>query len=389
MKRFRFMPKLAAAIVSAAMIFSGAVPAFADNSNPTNDSTSTKLSIYGNVLKFKQKITLPTSAHVPSVTYKYTLTPVTSDLPAGFNAGILAGTDSNKTATVSFTPSTITDEDTQYNKTELESGKKSLNQDVSFSLSDVSFSAPGKYLYKLTSTASDVKGLNKDSTNDPTDQSTTDKNDISDRYVVVYVTNENDGYHTAARMQKTTNAKDKEDSLLSDYSAYNFAVKKIISGNQASTTDKFDFTMTITNLSDGTKVDFSDKTSATVEKGTITKSFKLTSGSTFTAYGISKESNIVVKELGETNTKLGYTPLENLTATGDTQVAGKGNYSVDEKLNATATDASLQSNTEIQFTNTRSGTVPTGVIFAVAPFAIGAVAIAAFVILKVRKAAKQ
>lgn len=380
MKRFRFMPKLAAAIVSAAMIFTTAVPAFADNSYSTNDSTSKTLPINGNVLKFKQKITLPVSAHVPNVTYNYTLTPVTSGLPAGFNAGILAGTDSSKTATVSFAPSTITEEDTNYSKTPLESGKKSLNQDVSFSLSDVSFSAPGKYLYKLTSTATDVKGLKKDSTND-------DPNKISDRYVVVYVTNENDGYHTAARMQKTTDASAKEDSLLSDYSAYNFSVKKIISGNQSSSKDTFDFTMTISNLSEGTKVDFSDNTSATPESGTIKKSFNLTSGNTFTVNGISKESNIVVKELGETNTKLGYTPSQNLTATGDTQVTQ--NYSVDNNLNATATDSSLQSDTEIQFTNTKSGTVPTGVIFAVAPFAIGAVAIAAFVILKVRKAAKQ
>lgn len=64
MKRFRFMPKLAAAIVSAAMIFTTAVPAFADDANK-------KLTVNTNKVQFTTKLKLDMKTSADGITKKF------------------------------------------------------------------------------------------------------------------------------------------------------------------------------------------------------------------------------------------------------------------------------------------------------------------------------
>lgn len=71
MKRFRFMPKLAAAIVSAAMIFSGAVPAFADDTTTTTHPNGGNLTLDSQIVKFNTKLTLNVTKSSDAVNISY------------------------------------------------------------------------------------------------------------------------------------------------------------------------------------------------------------------------------------------------------------------------------------------------------------------------------
>lgn len=110
MKRFRFMPKLAAAIVSAAMIFSGAVPAFADGTttNPNGGNLTVgekKNHVYFDAIVELQveKSSNNVKTKVPNKKFTYTVSNGAEE------TNIKAGTLSDPISSVSATlGSTIT-----------------------------------------------------------------------------------------------------------------------------------------------------------------------------------------------------------------------------------------------------------------------------------------
>ncbi len=379
MKRFRFMPKLAAAIVSAAMIFSGAVPAFAAEGTTSN---------FDNV--FTVYLGLEEGAPVPNKTISYTTKNVSK--PANATAPDLGTLTANFTSKdnsykVSGLPDT---------ESELKSKLTALDRanyakaDVSVKWSEKAFNKAGVYKYMITQ-----ESLNGKFNNDPSIV----------RYLDVYVdASESNGTYTysVAGTVFHENENDKVDSdnkmahkslgYFDSYNSVDLNFEKKISGNQVDTEDKFTFNLSLENLEKnatysitvaGTKYNFDSEDDGTASRPGL----QLGAGEQIELKGLPKG---VKYTFTETDSK-GYTPSysapdssNTVKSTGDTAT-----ITSNANNNFTITDENVEQNTTSVIVNTKTGTVPTGVIFAVAPFAIGAVAIAAFVILKVRKATKQ
>lgn len=377
MKEFRFMPKLAAVIISAAMIFSGAVPAFA----ATTDGNTT-INTAGNSVKFNTTLSLSMETlgenvqkRIPAKTFKYTVSPgsaVSSSNP--IYAGV-ALSDTKSTVTATIAAQDVT------------SNQSSVSVDTTVDFSDVQWPQTGIYRYKVTNT---------DSATSAYTGSGFGKTMLLD--VAVVNDSAGTGYKIdhAALVNTTTNSDGTTTSSKSDGFVFNYQSKymkftKLVAGNQGDHNKDFQFTL---NISGATGLDYLNVTTTSTSTNSAAKksgTIDLTNGSTGDVTFYLKHDEYVVIN----NLPAGYhfTVNENktdLTANGYTPSisATTGTLTVDNN-NAKASANNVASSLAFNVTNTKSGSVPTGVIFAVAPFAIGAVAITLFVILKVRKAAKQ
>lgn len=382
MKRFRFMPKLAAAIVSAAMIFSGAVPAFAAEGTTSN---------FDNV--FTVYLGLNAGAPVPNKTIRYTTDNVSK--PANATAPDLG----TLTATFSSTDSPKKVSDLSDTESELKKKLNALNRvnyakaDVSVNWSEKAFNKAGVYKYKITE--QDLR------------ESKTFNNDPSTvRYLDVYVdASESNGEYTYSvagtvfhnnstdTVNDNNEMENKSLGYFDSYNSVDLKFEKKISGNQVDTEDKFSFNLSLENLEKN--ANYSITVTGT---SNTTDTFNSGTGGTYTREGLQLGAGDQIELKGlpkgvkytftETDSK-GYTPSYPAPDSSNTVKSVGDTATTPTATNFTITDDSVDQNTTSVIVNTKEGTVPTGVIFAVAPFAIGAVAIAAFVILKVRKAAKQ
>lgn len=392
MRRFRLMPKIAAAIVSATMILSGAVPAFA--TGETTLPTGTSASVSGSEMSFKKYLIIPENANVPNTTFDFSIaagdpisaTNTTQEVKAGINAGNVSITDpsfANGDTTTKSSPSDIT----------MPTGTKIATKDVTVNFSNVTYTSTGIYRYIVTETA----------------ENSAFKITEASKALDVYVTRDDaknlkiQAYVLHSIKDRKTVLKDtadaKESGFVNTYNAHDLGFGKKSTGNQRNIEDEFSFTLSISNaLKNSTFAVYTDSkntknpTSITTgDTGSQTVTVYLKAGQRFAVYGLNDGAAYTVKENANT---LGY-DLKGVTfAEGnyDTTTNDGTDASKAIELNkedSSVSDSNLTKNAEFTFNNEKQGTVPTGVIFAVAPFAIGAVAIAAFVILKVRKAVKQ
>lgn len=372
MKRFRFMPKLAAAIVSAAMIFSGAVPAFAEASNGNT-------AISGNTVTFKTILvldldTLGGQKRIPAKTFHYEITPGADQAATGSNLPIYAGKLSNtKTLT---TEANIAAKDVN-----TDTSSETVNTTIDFT--GVDWGAPGIYRYnvKNTDTASnayDGTGFGKTMTLDVAVVNNTDGTGYHIDHAALVDTTTKDG--------KTTTSK--VDNFAFKYHSKYLKFTKIVAGSQGNQNKYFKFTLSMTGLTGLDKLYVTTTSTSTNTDAQKDGIISVKNGSTGDiVFYLKHNENVIINNL-----PVGY----NFTLSEDNAAITADGYkaSIDSASNLQMTNGSTTNNTvknslSFNVTNTKEGIVPTGVIFAVAPFAIGAVAIAAFVILKVRKAAKQ
>lgn len=379
MKRFRFMPKLAAAIVSAAMIFSGAVPAFADGTTTTTNPNGGNLTagtgekknhVYFDAIVELQveKSSNNVTTKVPNKTFSYTVSNGAEDKENNIKAGTLSGSI-NATAKLGNTKTT--------------SGNKEYAKGTAdIDLSNATFNEAGVYHFTITDTSS--KGLGNSFSG----------NIGKTKDLYVSVSNDGSGYEIKDASIKALSNESKTAGFDYTYNATYLKFKKYITGNQSNATKTFNFTLTLNNLDqtvDLTYIDLPDTDTNNSKPATLTPNEKNTSTATF---DLTQNSEVIIDNIP---VGYGFTVAENKEGyTASLKDIAKGTDTAQPTIsNNTDNDTGSVSlnnvNTYISFTvqNLKDGTVPTGVIFAVAPFAIGAVAIAAFVILKVRKAVKQ
>ncbi len=382
MRRFKLMPKIAAAIVSATMILSGAVPAFADENKA--------LTVEGKDVKFATSLSLnmQTSAdgvtkRIPTKKFNYSINPGTEVSASGSQLPIYAGVV-NKNSEGKVTAPTISG--TTIEAKEVLTNSVSVTSKINFD--GITFAKPGIYRYNLTN-------------NDTANSAYTGDGFGMTKYLDVYVTNETNGLAISSATLTNPNTKSKNTGFEYSYASTYVKFKKNVDGNQGDHNKAFDFNVELSNIDGLDTVDVNVKTDSTGvsdpktdsdtasadnittlsknNDGKFTHTFKLKHQQYVTIDNLPKGYNFSINEDKNELDKDGYSvtiPTENTGLSVDT-------------TNAKATKTNVQNSLDFTVTNYKGGDVPTGVIFAVAPFAIGAVAIAAFVILKVRKAAKQ
>lgn len=400
------LPKMGMTALMAATAFAGVgtpvLAAAGTNYGATIEGTKTTT--------FDKFLVMDKQANVPNATFTYAVTAGNAKAydVAGKKFQVLAGVDSDKITMAgvgaadaaansivfkqgdgSDTHDTTKDE---YVKNIDAAKQKYALKTATLDFSKVQFTEPGVYRYIITES-----GTNQGITNDA------DLTRVLDVYVndasaevdgaftkkltiagYVLHSNENDepdvaagadfgstGAYVATKSQGFTNSYDTSDLTL----------RKQVTGNQASRDKYFEFTLNIAAAQPNTKydvvIDDADATSktnaATIEAnagktnvtsittdgdGKATQKFYLQHGQQVTVQGLAKDTTYAVTE----NT-------EDYKSTANTKDAPVVDTKADTE--AAPVDGTIVS-TDLTtgFLNTRDGVIPTGVIMAVAPFAV-------------------
>lgn len=368
--------KIAMAIMTATMIMSAVPVCAADNSY---------IGVAGESAKFDKYLVMDKEANVPNASFTYTIEPGTAKTYSveGKKFEVLAGVG---------TPS-MTDKDTTIDgyqlvfkptdtlNTTLQTGDQVKDFDANkqgyakktstVDFSGVTFTEPGIYRYVITET-----GTNQAVTNDTNDK----------RYLDVYVTDDNGELKVSGYILHATDSEvgmgdsqgsdgkqtdNKSQGFTNTYDTSNLTFKKEVSGNQASHDKYFEFTVEIKDAVPGTvyNVDITGATAtsggnaATIAAnankanvtqltvgadGKVTQKFYLQHGQYITIQGIAKDSTYTVTE-----NKEDY----------------KSEAAVVEGYKDPTTGTVVSTDLNTSYLNTREGTIPTGVIMTVAPFA--------------------
>lgn len=417
------LPKMGMTALMAATAFAGVgtpvLAAAGTNYGATIEGTKTTT--------FDKFLLMDTQANVPNATFTYAVTAGNAKTysVADKKFQVLAGVDADKITMAgvgdgaaansivfkqgdgSDTHDTTKD---AYVK-DLAAGKKYALKTATLDFSAVQFTEPGVYRYIITE-----DGTNQGVTNDAdltrvldvyvNDASADVDGTLTKKLTIAgYVlhSNENDepdvaagddfgsaGAYVATKSQGFTNSYDTSDLTL----------RKQVTGNQASRDKYFEFTLNIDKAQPNTKydvvIDEADATSkanaatitanagqtnvtsiTTDDAGKATQKFYLQHGQQVTVQGLAKDTTYAVTE----NTE----DYKSTANTKDTPV-------VDTKANTEAAPVDgtiVSTDLTTGFLNTRDGVIPTGVIMAVAPFAVVTILGGAGIVTMVMKKNKK
>ena len=300
---------------------------------------------------------------------------------------VYAGLDPDQVTvgTAAFAPSDTRDE-----------GTTKVTKEVPVDFSKVTFPEPGIYRYILTENATTLTGIVNDE--NPTRildvlVQSEDAEDGSQKCTVKsYI------LHKTADVIALTDADlgdDKSEGYENVYQNSSLTISKTVAGNQASHDQYFKFTLKLTGGIAGAEYRVNlDNADAAPAKNSATKYENMSNPSSFTAdetgaatvdFYLQHGQSVRIDGIGKGTSydvveeNLDYDPSTELT--GDTEATNNGNEIVDTSLDADTTAA---------FTNTRQGTIPTGVILAMAPYlALGIAAAAGMVLYVVLKKKKE
>lgn len=320
--------------------------AFADTDD-TNDAAPTAT--------FHKVLTVENGVKVPPATFSFKITQGVADPTKAIDAGIQAAN--------------VTVSDAIFNTTDTVADGK-VTKPFTVDFSEVNWTAPGVYHYVLTETQGNQDGIKYDTKN-------------YDLYVTVVY--DKDGTNLKVDSYKMIDPNgddaDKDDGNINNsYETANLTLKKEVKGNQGDKNKEFTFTVNITDAVPGTvyAVDLTNANSAGPAEITVN-----TDGKATATYNLSNNEFVVIKGLTE---KTNYTITE-------TDYSGEG-YKTTYKVgageatggNAYTADDMGTVDTSVTFTNTKNGTVPTGILLETAPYMIlGAVVLAGIVVLFVTR----
>ena len=392
--------------------------------------------VNGGTVYVENYLVMDSTANVPNVTFKYSITAGAAQVASGTNARVFAGNDANfvsgtpsigastfATNTETFTTVQAietTDTATVSGKQDpitLQTGKKYARSKFSVNFSQVSFREPGIYRYLITETAGTFASA---SNTTPISTATGISNDSdTSRVLDVYITDKNDGSNTlqvagyvlhnsndAAVVPATYPSGEpstKTNGFVNTMSTVDLTISMASTGNQASRDEFFEVSITISGGTASQKydVDLSNASATTAitgynptshtnpsyitlnGSGTATVSFWLQNGQSITIQGLAPETAYSVNQTKLTLDTEGY--VASATISGDTTSGGSA-----ISMNASTTalsDNGITADTTIAYTNTKAGSVPTGILTSTIPgiAIIGIAVCTMYIVAKLKK----
>ncbi len=375
-------------------------------------------------VNFKKYLVIPEDANVPNTTITFAIAPGTAKEADAAHMAVYAGPEGAVVNTVTFAPDNTTYDTVQSGDIlTLPAGKIYAKQTATINLSAVTFTEPGVFRFEITEVSSTDTAVGLET---------------NPLYLDVYVTSDADGILTVSSTVLHTNdaaplkgqdygsadvatpgdaLADKVDGFVNEYPTGTLSFSKTVAGNQASRDKYFAVTVTITGVTGGNtyNVDYTTgHADATIAKkpnaATTIAALNGTAdyvqpASIVIPAGATSVSQVFYIKHGQTISinglpiGAGYTVLEDeedyKPATAVTGDKLNGTDTIEAVITANhqaagAFDEDDANTIAVAFTNTRDGIIPTGVIMAVAPFAIGMLlfgAVIIFIISKKRKAA--
>ena len=340
-------------------------------------SAATTYTPIGGSTTLVKNLVVDKDANIPDITFNYTIRRGTPKDATATTIEILesplgGGTIGTAVFSNADTANTINGIPSDPDRNIPTAGKKYVQKSVSITFPVGTFTKPGVYRFVINETNNNLPGVTYDS--NPT------------RYLDVFVVADDNNVLSVNSYVLRDAATDigtngeyvenpdvKSAGYINSLTQYDFEFTKTIAGNQGDKNKRFDFTLNITGANPGTYPIIAhdvegNPTSITVgANGTATGEYSLTNGSTVQVIGLNAGAVCTVTEDAE-----GYTATHSL----DNGTAVSGDSSGDVTLN---------SDHSVAFTNTREGIIPTGVIMAIAPFAIGICVFGAIIIFIICK----
>ncbi len=396
MKR-RLSTTLAILMALALVMSVAAVTASAVNNTPVNGPAS---------VQFKKYIVVPGDAYIPNTTVTFAIAPGAAIAADASHVAVYAGPTGATVGTVAFTSADTTYPSVQTGDSlaasELTGGKKYAKQTATINLSACSFTEPGVYRFNLTEVSSTDPAVGLE-----TDPLYLDVYIVSNDAGVLSVSSTVLHKNVAAPARNTTTSgtadvttdgdpvADKVDGFVNHYPTGTLRVAKEVDGNQASRDKYFEVTVTLSNLVAGNTytVDYAhadasiladpndaskDKISSdvtqpatlTVPAGatSITQTFYVRDGQYIDILGLPMGATYSIVEDEED-----YTPAVTVTGDNDDTDPTASEATIAAANNGASGDIDENDDNPIvvTLTGTRQGIIPTGVIMAIAPFAIG------------------
>ena len=371
-------------------------------------AANTNVEATGGEFTFKKYLVMDENANVPNVSFSFSIAPGEAVDATGSGQAIYAGNDSHVTGSpsfksaansVTFSPTDKTWDSKQNDDTvTLESNQKYAKKTLTLDFKGVSFSAPGIYRWVITESRAEAKpsGIDYDNSYERTldvfvKYRDTNGNQLEVSDYILYNSKKTDG---------NSDAGSKDDGFTNTYTTYDLTLEKNVTGNQGDRDKYFAFSVKITGAVEGTvyTVDLSDAESTPNVDGTPhTNDATLiaTSGSVNATYYLKHGQSIVIQGLTadtyynieESNYSTdGYSTAYSVEVGGDKVVQSTtSNSTGDRKMSIDATEPEETATTgdhTVTFTNSKSGTVPTGILLETAPYLIlGAVVVVGLVVL--------
>lgn len=404
MKRKRLASVLGASALTFGTMLAPAMPVFAATSYT---------GVSGSSVSIQKYLVMDSNAAVPNVTFNFS---IVGESKADSNT--YSGADASKvTGSPVIGKAVFTNESTKFSSVQnlestgiqavtgkkdpvtLEAGQSYARANVSVDFSGVTFKEPGIYRYKITESADNTGTITNDAK--------------TTRYMDVYVEDNGSGklsvkgyvLHGTAMdpAQDGANINDdaKSEGFVNTMNGKGLSITKQVSGNQASHDEYFKFTLNIAHALPNTtySVDLS-KADATTKvtgvnaeahenaanittdgDGNASVEYWLQAGQSVSVNSLSIGSTYTVSEDKAVMTREGYTT--EITNADDTDGVTNAEFTTNGSVDKADTKI------DISFTNKKSGTIPTGVVMAVAPFAVATLfggAGAATIVMKKRKA---
>lgn len=376
----------------------------------------------GTTTTFNKYLVFDKNANVPNVTFTFTIeagAAVDASTENG-NRAIYSGTDAarttglpvlkvdstgkNQSATVTFAPTDTAGAKEGKPGDNSAADYKHATKSITVDFSRVTYNTPGIYRYKITETASTAPGITDDDQlvrtldvyvkySDETAQTLT-----VDNYVLYEGIPTTDDQFAQAGHAGQAATDTKSDGYVNEYTTYDLTLAKTVTGNQGDRDKFFKFTVTISNAVPGTVYDVTIPTTDAptqndLEQGDSIDNVNLdkltvgsaqapeTTGSVTATYYIKHNQSIVIQGL---TSDTAYT----ITETDYSTDGYTTTYAIDSGSAVTSNATPSENNTmnssdhTVTFTNTKNGTVPTGILLETAPYLIlGAVVVAGLVVL--------
>ena len=329
------LSKVFAIVLALMLCLTMAVPAFA-TTGVVEDGKG--------VVVVKKKLNVLGNGTVPNASFKFTLEPYGTDktgiLPEGFT--------------------------TEYPVNFTKGGDSTASFEIDFT--EIDFPEAGTYHYKLT----------EETLESPFKLTTQGDNT---RYIDVIVVTENNNtpmiqtvlmYKTADN-KETTN---KSEGFENDYETVDLTLEKIVTGNQGSHDEHFDFTVKVT-VPEGFEGEYTVETTCNDElnSSTITAD---SSDSEGTGFHLKHDEKLTIKGLPKGSS---YTITETAKEGYKTTITNA------DTTNGNTATGTLTEDKTVKYENNNNGNVPTGILLTIAPFValmlIGAAGVL-FVVLKKR-----
>ena len=385
-------------------------------------ATPNYTAVTGTNTTFDKYLVMPNDADVPNVTFAYSIAAGAAQPGSATELAVYAGNDPDRVVGAPaiaenqavFTPNDSTTAGADGDGIANSANYKYATKNVIVNFSNVTYSEPGVYRYVITEAANTSAGI----TMDPEAKRTLDVNVVDDggslvisSYVMYY------GELTSAQDKSTVKSDtdlknaaatgisegDKCNNYVNTYDTKNIYIGKDISGNQASKDKYFKFTVTLAGAGNAAKIQAagnftttaltSDVNGATVidetsytnpavvntaADGSVTVVYYLQGGQYVELKGIPKTATYEVTEADYSAD--GYV-TEDAVTKNFTITDGSNTITFDDATSGTINADDIQTG----FTNTKDGTIPTGVILSVAGLLIvGIIAVIGFVFFGIR-----